>query len=180
MRPSSHHIWKFAASGLTILFIGIMGFVFLPYSAHVYEKYSVLDNQSDQIEMMGNWQDQLKNIQYKKGKLDQGIDQMVVEIISVNEFSTAIELLYEKAQNTYVSIARVQPANTINSRGYIKRTIEVDLTGSYHSIARFINNLERSQMLIDIMSLTVEKTNQSTATLEAKLLVTFTMSEGGL
>ena len=178
MHSTNIHIWKLSAALAIVSFLGGLIFLFLPYSASVYEKYSVLSSQKEQIQMMSNWQDQLADIEQKQQLINDGIQEMVVDIANENELSKIIEQFYSIAGQTIVSVSKIQPLDIKRENGYLIRNMQVDAAGSYHSLARFVNQLERSGMLVEIQSIDLEPNDDNSTVLETSLLLEITLTAG--
>ena len=152
--------------------------LFLPFTANVYEKVTVLTTQKEQIRMMSNWQEQLADIQKKQDLIDQGIQQMMVDIASERELSKIIEQFYDASEKTYISLAKIQPTQATREGGYLIQGMEVEASGSYHSLARFVNQLERSGMLVEVQSMNLEQGEVNSSGVKARLLFDITLAGG--
>ncbi len=144
------------SGAMILVFSGVLVFIVLPYVADLYEKYSVLKVQSEQIEYMGDWKEKLDELQHSRGVLDERMDEMYVELATEEEFSNVIESLYEAAQSNYVSINKVQPLASESSGKYTNRGLEINFRGGYHSVARFINQIEQKGQVLRIQSIDLE------------------------
>lgn len=175
MESKNLHTWKIVA-GISLLgFFAITIFVLLPHLVEVYEKYSVLSTQNEQIQAMGNWKDQLKDLEGKQGVLDEGINIMYVDLAYENEFSKIVEQTLSDAKEAVVSIAMIQPTGETIEEAYNRKKVRLEFSGSYHSIAQFVNRLEQNGLVIEVQDLSVQKDGLIETRLNGSLNLEITM-----
>lgn len=154
------HSWKAVSGFLVVIFLCGLLFGLLPFVVDVYEKQKVLSSQNEQIELMGNWRTQLSELEENQGVLENRLSQMVVELIEEDEFSKIVEQLFSEARSSFVSIKRIQPGGAEANGEYQSKEISLEVSGSYHSIARFVNQVEQNGLMIEIRNLDIEKPGQ--------------------
>ena len=169
------HIWKILAGLALSVFLSVVSLLLLPYVVNVYEKYSVLKSQNEQIEYMGNWREQLTDIESKQKQLKEGIDKMYVSLSEEGEFSTVIKQVFDEANSSYVSINKIQPVSEENDGLYQKKTGLLEVQGSYHSLARFINKLEQSGLMIEVQDLEFSGSEKPPGILEGTVNIEITL-----
>lgn len=157
MKTTHVYSWKIISGFLFLLFIGMLVFGLLPFVVDVYEKQKVLSFQNEQIELMGNWKTQLSELEDKQKILEDRLSKMVVELVEEDEFSRIVEQLFSEARTSFVSIKRIQPGSGDINGEYQSREISVEVSGSYHSIARFVNRVEQNGFMIEVRNLDIEK-----------------------
>lgn len=160
MSITNVHSWKVASCFLVVVFIFALLSGLLPFVVDVYEKQKVLTSQNEQIELMGNWKTQLSELEEKQAVLENRLSQMVVELVEEDEFSKIVEGLFSEAKSSFVSIKRIQPGGNETNDEYQSKEVSLEVTGSYHSIARFINQVEQNGLMIEIRNLDIEKPDQ--------------------
>lgn len=174
MNTTYVHSWKVASVALAGLFLIALIFGLLPFVVDVYEKQTVLSSQNEQIELMGSWKTQLAELEEKQGILESRLSEMVVELVEEDEFSIIVEQLFSEARDSFVSIRRIQPGGNVADGEYQSKEVSLEVTGSYHSIARFVNQVEQNGLMIEIRSLDIEKSDQGN-TLNGTINIEITM-----
>ena len=174
MSTGNVHIWKMVSALLVVLFLAVTLFGLLPFVVTVFEKQQVLSSQNEQIELMGNWKVQLIDLEEKQEELEDRFSEMVVRLIDKDEFSTIIEQLFIEAGLSSVSIRRVQPGENKINQDYQSKEISLEILGSYHGIARFVNKVEQNGLMIEVKSLEINTMDQS-ENLEGIILLEVTL-----
>ncbi len=169
------HTWKYVGVFALLSFLAITIFLVLPFIVDTYEKHSVLSSQNQQIELMSNWQTELLDLNEKQEILDERLNSMVVNMLQEDDFSVVLEQIFEEAQTANVTISRVQPLNGAIKGTYFEREIALDFTGSYHSIARFINQVEQGGLLIETRNLEIDLSDSNFGMLEGTTTLTITL-----
>ena len=169
------HIWKIGSASLGALFLLLATFGLLPYVVNIYEKQKALSSQNEQIEFMGNWKEQLKNIESKQAILEERIGKMYVELATEGEFSTVVEQLFSDAQKASISIQKIQPSGDSIKERYLSKQVSLETTGTYHNVARFINSIEQNGLMIEVQAITLEKTEPNTNVLNGSVTLQITM-----
>lgn len=169
------HIWKVLSTVLITVFLSALIFGLLPFVVQVYEKQKALSSQEEQIEFMGNWKEQLEDIESKQAILEERIGEMYVELATEGAFSKIVEQLFLDAQSTSVSIIRIQPTGNSFKNQYSSKQISLDLNGTYHSIAQFINSIEQNGLMIEVQTVDIEKTEPNSNILNGSLTLQITM-----
>lgn len=169
------HIFKLLSTLLVVTFLGTLVFGLLPFVVNVYEKQKALTSQNDQIEFMGNWKEQLVELDSTQTILDGRIKTVYTELVSEGEFSTIIERLFEEAQSTSSSIKRIQPTGSVSNGEYVEKKITLDVNGSYHSIARFINKIEQSGIMIEVESFSIKESDSNPSILDGVVTIQVTV-----
>lgn len=157
MENLSEYRWKLVGGGVLLTFIAVLYFFILPYATLVYEKMITLNDQKEQISFMANWQERLASLEEKQAELQDGMESMVINLAGEKEFSKIVEKIFEYAQSSYVDVRRIEPGIKNEQQEYIIRPVRLEIQGGYHSIARFINNVEQGDYLIVITSVSMTK-----------------------
>lgn len=178
MESKNLYTWKIVAGTSLAGFLGITIFALLPHLVEVYEKYSVLSTQNEQIEVMGNWKEQLSDLEEKQSILDEGISKMYVDLAYENEFSKIVEQTLSDAKESVVSIAVIQPTGETIEDAYNRKRVSLEFSGSYHSVARFVNRLEQNGLVIEVQDLSVQKEQNLDTRLNGSLNLEITMLRG--
>lgn len=169
------HTWKYLGGFSLLSFLAITIFLILPFIVDTYEKHSVLSSQNQQINLMGNWQTELIDLDEKQSILDERLNTMVVNMLEDDDFSVVLEQIFDEARAANVTIGRVQPLNGANKGAYFEREIALDFSGSYHSIARFINNVEQGGLIIETSQLEIDLSDSNQGDLEGTTTLTITL-----
>lgn len=175
MNKRNVHIWKMCSGITVILFLILVIIGLLPYVVNVYEKQKALSGQKEQVEFMGDWKNQMEDLETKQRVLDERLGQMVVDLANDNEFSSIVEQLFEEARSTQVAIQRIKPTNDAIDGTYHSKEISLEITGGYHSIARFINQVEQHGLMIEVMNFDIEQSTSNEAQLIGTILLQITM-----
>jgi Tfp pilus assembly protein PilO len=176
MRTTNVHTWKVTSGLIVLLFIAVVLLILLPFVVHVYEKQKALSYQNEQIEFMGNWKEQLTELGRKQELLDERLRQMVVELAEEGEFSTIVEQLFLEARSAVLSIKKIQPIAEKESGEYTSKIVSLEVEGSYHSIARFINRVEQSGLMIEVHHFDIEQSDANTLNGSITLEITMVRS----
>ncbi len=172
------HTWKYLGSISLLSFLAITIFLVLPFIVDTYEKHSVLSSQNQQIELMSNWQTELIDLNEKQRILDERLNSMVVNMLNDEDFSEVLEQVFDEARKANVTINRVQPLSGEVKGAYFEREIALDFTGSYHSVARFINQVEQGGLLIETKQLEIDSSAPNAGFLEGTTTLTITLLRG--
>jgi len=174
MNTTYVHSWKVVSAGLVVIFLGIVLLVLLPFVVNVFEKQTALGSQNERIALMGNWKEQLTDLEYKQATLEDRLKEMVVDLERDGSLSSSIEQLFMEAKSSFVGIQKIQPLTEVKEGLYSKRIISLEILGSYHSVAGFINNIEQSGLMIEVQMLELEKVARDSNSLSGDLTLEIT------
>jgi Tfp pilus assembly protein PilO len=175
MENLANHIWRVVVTGLLLLFLTVFFFILLPYVSVVYEKFTLLNEQQEQISFMGNWQERVVKLENRHEELQTGMESMLINLAEEEEFSKVVENLFEYSESSGISIKRIQPISENEQQEFIVRQIQLDLEGGYHSIAGFINKLEQGSFLMVTKSVEMNQINVSEDQLATSLALEVTL-----
>lgn len=163
MGGRSVHSWKIVSGLVIMAFIVTLVFGVLPFVTQVYEKWQVLRSQNEQIQLVGNWKTQLIELEAKQEILDERFSEVLASLTSGDGFSGVVEELFSKARASSVTVQRIEPGVRTVSGGYESRQISLQVSGGYHSLARFISQVEQSGLLIEVKTTTIESKDRDEA-----------------
>ncbi|RNC79851.1 MAG: hypothetical protein ED557_11985 [Balneola sp.] len=169
------HTWKYVGLASLLVFLALTIFLVLPFVVNTYEKHAVLSTQNQQIDLMGNWQTELVDLSEKQTILDERMNEMVVNMPEDDDFSVVLEQIFDKARSANITISRVQPLSGAIRGAYFEREIALDFSGSYHSIARFINQVEQGGLVIETKQLEIDLSDSNQGALEGTTTLTITL-----
>lgn len=170
--------WRWVARLLLAVFLTVFVFGLLPYASVVFEKATLLSEQREQISFMSNWQERLASLEDRQQSLNEGMEAMVINLAEREEFSKVVETFFSYSEESGVAIARIQPVTEKENPPYITRGLRLELAGSYHGIARFINKLEQGSYLVTTESVSLNAGSGAGEQLSGELELQVTLLGG--
>lgn len=170
-------IWK--VTSLVVLVVFILGttFMVLPYIATNYEMHQVWIGHKESIAYQGDWKQEFSDLEAKETKIKQALNTLYVGMPLQHELSKVIDELFKKANSNNIRVAKILPVEDEYENGYLRKHFELEISGRYHSIARYINALEQGRYLILVESFNLSKAKDQAGLLDGKLVLEITMIE---
>ena len=170
-------IWKIASAAALAVFILALILVALPYIAINYEMHQVWIGHKESIAYQGDWKQEFSDLEAKEMKIKEALNTLYVGMPLQHELSKVIDELFKKANSNNIRVAKIQPVEDEYENGYLKKHFELEISGRYHSIARYINALEQGKYLILVESFNISKAKDQAGFLNGKLVLEITMIE---
>ncbi|MEO1023307.1 MAG: type 4a pilus biogenesis protein PilO [Bacteroidota bacterium] len=161
---------KWIAAGECILFLVLGIGIVLPYGAQLLEKYQLNKLQAEQIQFMSNWRERLDTLEVTNTRYEEGIRQMVVQIPARQDFSRVIEELFSVSKTHDIKINAIVPQPVVVEHDFLKKPVQLAISGSYFDVATFINKLEQGEFLIHVVEVELEA-DERTRILKGELVL---------
>ena len=160
-----------------VLFVLVVIFVALPYLTTNYEMYQVWTGHKESIVYQGDWKSELADLEAKETKIEGALNTLYIGMPVQHELSKVVDELFKKANSNSVRVAKILPVEDEYENGYLQKHFELEISGRYHRIARFINALEQGKYLILVESLHLSEAKDQAGSLNGKLTLKITMIE---
>jgi len=139
----TRHKWTLFAGGLSIVFVGLLLFVIWPIAATGFDNMQRTSALEQRIDRGSDWQETTDIIAAERAQLASFFAQFASGTQNGKGMTHALETLFDLADKAAVSIQNISPRETIEDDFFGETPIDVTLTGSYHNIAHFINDIEQ-------------------------------------
>ena len=164
---------RLAIGGILSFFLGMSWFLVLPYVVNTFEKNQVRNELTERIHLLSDWEDRYYLLTEQNQKLFEAIQKIESNALNPNLNHLITEKIYDAAQDLKINIKRLVPNNLVYTSDISTQEIEIDLEGKYNSIARFIQELEKSDYNIAIKTFNLRNQNNSTQ-IETSLVIMIT------
>jgi len=179
MKYNESNKWNWFAACIVTFFLMIFIFVLLPYASFIYEKYTLMQDQQERIKLASTSEASLEILSEQKEKIEKIIGKVYVNLPGQGEFSKVADQILQNAKKNTVIVEKMIPGEQVIKDKYVAHPIELELTGSYHQTAKFINALEQGDFMIKIQSVKLEKADDPD-TVNASLIVEATFLKEGV
>ncbi|OAN61003.1 hypothetical protein A8B79_05875 [Balneola sp. EhC07] len=172
------YLWRVASIAVFTTCILLIIYVVLPYVALTLEKYQVYSIQKESLELVGDWGDQLEELNEKQHVLNASMQTIYVGLPKEQEFSSVVSSLFTTAKSSNVSISKIEPSESISIGNQLKKEFSLELRSEYHNLARFINRVEQGDYLINLQRMSIESNPAMGSMLESTITFELTMQNG--
>lgn len=170
--------WRVASVAVFIICLLLIIYVILPYVALTLEKYQVYSIQKESLELVGDWSDQLEELNEKQQMLNESMQTIYIGLPKEQKFSSVVSSLFTTAKSSNVSINRIEPSESISIGNQLKKEFSLELQSEYHNLARFINRIEQGEYLISLQRMSIESNPDMGLMLESTITFELTMQSG--
>lgn len=161
--------WVALSAGGLAVASGILLWVAVPRARSAYASYRAWQQKEARIRSAQHWKRQLRRLRGEQKKLRRRLDSLFVRVPEGDQMSSLLTVLQKHARHAGVSLRRVQPqARTVHA-SYEELPLSVALTGRYHSIARFVDRVERSRYLMRVERMLLRAERMVSDTLRAQV-----------
>lgn len=164
---------RLAIGGILSAFMCVSWFLVLPYVVNTFEKNQIRKELTERIHLLSDWQERYYSLTEQNRKLVEAIQKTESNALHSNQNHLITKKIYDTAQDLMINIKRLEPNNVVNISDKNMQEIEISLEGNYHSIAQFIQVLEKSDYNIAIKSFDLRNQNNSTQ-IDTSLLIIIT------
>lgn len=164
---------RLAIGVILTLCICISWFLVLPYIVNTFEKNQVRRELTERIHLLSNWQERYNLLTQQNEQLIHAIEKTQSNALFSNQNHLITKKIYEAANDLMLNIKKLEPNNVIDNFNKSEQEIEISLEGDYHSIAQFIQILEKSDYNIAIKSFYLRNKNKSNR-IETSLIIMVT------
>lgn len=160
--------WLAIGVGGGLIVLGVVWWVLFPRGMSAYHSYQAWQEQQDRIQSARDWKVQLTKLEAETRRLRQQLDTLFISLPEGDRMSVVLKELQTHAEWTGIRLRSVQPRTKVSHEMYEEVPLDVAFAGSYHSIGRFIDRIERSKYLIKVEKLTLETEDLISDTIQAR------------
>lgn len=169
------YTWRLISGGVLLSCILLILVVVLPYVSSTLEKYQVYSSQKESLQLVGDWSEQLEQLNKKQIVLNESMESMYIGLPKEQEFSSVVASLFSIAQSSNISISKIKPSESVLVGNQLRKEFSLDIQAEYHNLARFINRIEQSDYLINLQEMRVENATENSPLLETEVSFEITM-----
>ena len=161
---------RLAVAVILTLFMCVSWFAVLPYIVNTFEKNQIRKELTERINLLSNWEERYYLLTEQNQNLIEAIKKTESSALFSNQNHLITKKIYDAAQDFSINIKKLEPSNVIHTTNKSEQEIAINLEGEYHSIAQFIQILEKSDYNIAIKSFDLQNQNQSNR-IETSLII---------
>ena len=147
--------WTSAAVAVaaTALFIAVVEVG--PALAEVGRLLQAHSAQKARLEQVAGAPAELRTLQAEQRRLRQDLGDLLVSLPRRDQLSAVLIELQGHAEDTGVALDRLEPGEPAVRRTHEALPIQVELSGGFHEVGRFLDRLERSALLMHVGTVTL-------------------------
>lgn len=169
MTHLTEHIWKILAGAVSTAFIGLLIFIIWPITADGIENMQQKTVLQQRIDRGTDWQETTGEINQERAQLKSFFTQVTSNSPSGEGMAHTLETLFKLADNAAVSIQKITPLKSIEEDFYKEVPIDILFTGSYHSMAYLLNDIEQLGYWIEPKQIQLYSNQSGRGALDAHL-----------
>lgn len=163
--------------GLIVSALALLAFLYilisqvLPLAAGVLALAQDLRASREQIAQARDWEIASRQLQREKAGLKQKIENLVYSQNQDTQLSGILTALHiaAQAQEIVLQVIKPQPAKTFER--HLELPIQLELNTRFHALARFINALETSPIIIKIDKLKMSSSGLAANALQVQMTI---------
>ncbi|MBD3288911.1 type 4a pilus biogenesis protein PilO [candidate division KSB1 bacterium] len=127
---------------------------------------------NQRVKQVENWGMTVQRLEVENKKLTSVLQEIQLQAPQDDELSYILNFFSEAAKTSKVSFLSIEPQETEHNPQYRVIPFHVQLTGSYHHLAKFLNIIETAKSVVKIDQLNIK----TKGLIENELLVTMKIS----
>lgn len=147
----------------------IVWWVLTPRAQSAYQSFQTWQEQEERIQSAEEWESQLARLKEEQRRLEQRLDSLFVTLPQGDRMSVVLNVLQRHANRTGVTLRHVQPQARIRYETWEELPVDIALAGGYHSIAGFLDRIERSKYLLRVERIGLETEDMLSDTLQTQI-----------
>ena len=165
--------WQIYLGCFILLIIWAMWTSLAPQLISVFRARSDIRQNNSRIKQTENWGTTVRYLKTENIKLKKILSEIQVQAPQDDELSYVLNFLSNSAEKNKVSFVSIKPMETVERSQYRSIPIHLEIKGSFHNLAKFLNLIESSKNVIKIEHLEIETKGFVSNILTVKILLKF-------
>ena len=165
------HPWRAIGWGSIAVSVVLVYLEVVPRGQVLIETYQAWRANEDQVEQMSQWEAQRDRLVRRTAQLEAQVAARYVRIPRNDQMSVILDCLHESSEGTGLVLQQVKTTSLIEGSGHQKQPVHVLARGDFHGVGMFVDRIEQSPFLIEVVSLQVRREGTLKAPLQVELLL---------
>lgn len=149
------HRWRVILYLSVLLFLYLLFAYLVPSVKELLQLEHAIRENNRRIQEVEEWQEKSVLLKAHNRKLKKQLDQLLFNYRQPFQVSAIMSFLNQAAEKSGIDFLTIKPQKKKVYKRHQTLPIQLEINACYHSLARFINNLETSSILIKIERLRI-------------------------
>ncbi len=148
--------WKIYLIGFFLLVFWAISSTLFPQVINLFQAFSEARQNRMRIRLIDDWGANVNKLKSENRKLKAMLEEIQLNVPQQDELSYILSLFSEAAESTKVNFSSIKPQEVQNYKQFRLFPFHLELIGTFHHLAQFLNLIETFKNVIKIEQLEIK------------------------